>query len=432
MPRALAIILFLILTGETPNVYSGLVHTPLAYVEDLLFQPSFLKFPLWTYALIVMLLLLGGTGPRPRMRARPMDWAMLLSMACVALWLALGAARGGDLRQAGFQTFSFLQALAFAFLIMAVMRTPHHYAMLLKAIVAAAAYRSVMAVGVYVFVVRDLPWIKTPDCMTSHDDTVLFVTALVILLMSALLRSTKSARRLAWLLGPLILIAIQLNNRRLAWVSLVGALVAAYAAFPPERNKRQIKRLVLCVAPLLAFYVVIGWGRPERIFKPLQAFASVSSEQDLSTRSRDNENDGLIYTLEQNGALGTGFGHEYIETDTSLSARAFTQYRFIPHNSMLAVLAFTGLFGFTGILLPLPISVFLNVRTCRAAASKPIERVAAVVGVAEVAICINQMYGDMGFFSGTTLTILATAFATAGRLSAWSGAWPTDIQRPRS
>ncbi|MFS8071584.1 MAG: hypothetical protein ACMG6S_34885, partial [Byssovorax sp.] len=49
----------------------------------------------------------------------------------------------------------------------------------------------------------------------------------------------------------------------------------------------------------------------------------------------------------------------------------------------------------------------------------------------EVAICLNQMYGDMGLFSRTTLTILATALATSGRLSAWSGAWPTRAGRTK-
>jgi hypothetical protein len=177
---------------------------------------------------------------------------------------------------------------------------------------------------------------------------------------------------------------------------------------------------------VLLLYVAVGWGRPEPVFKPLQAFALVGSRDDLSTRSRDNENDGLVFTLASNGFLGTGFGKEYIETDTTLSARAFTQYRYIPHNSLLALLAFTGMAGFTGIFLPIALSVFLNGRVCRVPNVAPAVRVAAAVGVAEVAVCLNQMYGDMGFFSRTTLTILATALATAGRLSAWSGAWPTS------
>ncbi|MFT3768667.1 MAG: O-antigen ligase family protein [Minicystis sp.] len=423
MPRALAILVFLNLMGEDTGTYGGLVTTPLAYVDALLFQPSPLKFPLSTYALVVVLVALGGAGAAPRMRARPMVKALLVSVATIVLWIAIGAVRGGRVDQSGFQTFPFLNGVVLAFALMAAARTPAHHSLLLKAIVAAATFRAAMGVGLYVFVVRKMRWNEAPEFLTAHQDSVLFVTALIILITGALERATPGARRAAWILVPLILAGIQVNNRRLAWVSLLFGLVAAFAAYPPGRIKRRIVRAAMCVAPVVLIYMAVGWGRPESVFKPLRSLSSVGSRDDSSTRSRDNENDGLIFTLAANGALGTGFGHEYIETDTSLSARNFAQYRYIPHNSVLGLLAFTGALGIAGILLPLPISVFLNARTARAARAPP-ERVAAVTGVAAIAICLNQMYGDMGFGSRTTVTVLAIAFAAAGRLSTWTGAWP--------
>jgi hypothetical protein len=420
MPRALAIILFLILTID-----SGLLRTPLVYVSDLLFSPSPLKLPLWTYAQIGLLLAAGGLGKRPYLRAKPLDRALLGSVACFALWIGIGAVRHGDLNQAGFQTFEFLSAILLAFVLMAWMQAPKDYTLLLQAVLVASVYRAGIAILAYVFVARYLPWDKIPECMTSHHDSALFVAGIIILLAGAIEQSSRRARLLAWIFVPVLLVAIQVNNRRLAWVNLASGLLALFVALPGGQTTRRVRRVVMWVAPVLALYVAVGWGRPESVFKPLRAFASVTSRDDLSTRSRDNENDGLIFTLAHNGVLGTGFGKEYIETDTSLSARAFTQYRYIPHNSLLGLLAFTGILGFTGIFLPVALSVFLNGRVCRANGVAPAVRVAAAVGVAEVAICLNQMYGDMGFFSRTTLTILATALATAGRLSAWSGAWPT-------
>lgn len=426
MPRALAIIVFLILTID-----SGLVQTPLVHVSDLLFSPSALKLPLWTYAQIGILLATGGLGKKPHLRAKPLDRALLGSVVCLALWTLVGAARNGDLQQAGFQIFELLSAILLAFVLMAVMKTPRDYAMLLGAVLAASVYRAGTAIIAYVFVARHLPWDKVPECMTSHHDSALFVAGIAILLAGAIEQPTRRARRLALLLVPILLVAIQVNNRRLAWVNLAGALAALSAALPAGAATRRVRRVVIWAVPVLLLYVAVGWGRPESVFKPLRAFASVTSRDDLSTRSRDNENDGLIFTLASNGVLGTGFGKEYIETDTSLSARAFTQYRYIPHNSLLAVLAFTGIGGFTGIFLPIALSVFLNGRVCRAPNVPPAVRVTAAVGVAEVAICLNQMYGDMGFFSRTTLTILATALATSGRLSASSGAWPTRAGRAK-
>jgi hypothetical protein len=428
MPRIIAIMVFLLLAAEHDPTYHQLVPRPMAIVEDGLFTFKIVKVPLWTCVTIVTLLVL-GTGPWPRRRARPMDLAMLASLACGGVWIALGMARGGGLQDCAFQTLAHLDGLVFAFIIMAVMRKPHHYGMILEAIVAAAMYRAVMAIIVFVFVVRHLPPDKVPEFMTDQDDSALFVPGLMIVLVGAVERATKDARRLAWILAPILLVAIYLNNRRIAWVSLVFALAAAYAVFPKGAGKRRVHRAAAVAIPLFAVYAAVGWDRPEPVFKPLAALSSVSSQENSSTRSRDYENDGLVFTLAQtNAAIGTGFGQEYTETNTSLNARrAFPQYRLVPHNSVLGLLTFTGFLGFIGIMLPFPISVFLNARTCRAA-TEPIVRVAAIVGVADIAICMNQMYGSMGYGSRTTLTILATAFATAGRLSVWSGAWPTDAR----
>ena len=423
MPGVIAVILYLMLVAEDGMTYSNLMTTPFRWPYQLLFNASFLKLPVWTYVQLGLLVALGGKGLAPRMRARPMDRALLASIGCIGLWGLLAVFRSRNLPQAGFQTFCFLNAVAFCFLLLATMRTPAHHALLLKAIVAAAIHRSVMAIGFYVFVVRGLPWNVAPEYMTTHDDSVLFVTALMILIANVVERATRSPGGLLAVLGPLILGAIQVNNRRLAWMELVFAVAVAYALLPTSPRKRRVNRGMLVLLPVLVLYVAVGWGRSERIFKPLASFESASSDKDSSARSRDNENAGLIFTFKQGNILGTAWGTEYIETDSSLSARSFLQYRYLPHNSLLGLLAFTGWLGFIGILMPLPISVYLNTRTYRTS-DAPIVRVAAMVGVAEVAICLNQIYGDMGFFSRTTMAILVTGFATAGRLSAWSGAWP--------
>lgn len=423
MPRAMAIIVFLLLVGEDPSIFAGLMSTPAALVEEVLFAPSPIKLPLFTWAALVLLMVLGA-GPSPHMRARPMAKALLVSVSCAALWTVLGVTRGGSLYQTAFQLFPLLNGLLLAALLMAVAHRPQHYAMILKAIVAAAVYRALAGLGLYVFMVRDLPWDKVPEYLTAHGDTVLYVSAVLILLVGAVERATPKARLAACFLVPILLLAIHLNNRRLAWVSLVAGLVAVYAAYPPSASKRRVVRAAAVLLPVLGLYTAIGWGRSERIFKPLRSLESVGSDKDASTLSRDFENEGLLFTFAQYGFLGAGFGIEYIEINTSLSARVFAQYRYSPHNSLLGLLAFTGPLGLAGILMPLPISIFLNARTSRAARA-PLERVVAVVGVAEAAVCLNQLWGDMGFISRTTLTVLATAIAAAGRLSVWTGAFPS-------
>jgi len=115
------------------------------------------------------------------------------------------------------------------------------------------------------------------------------VVAIVFLLVNATeLRGRRSV--LACVVGiPILILAIQENNRRLAWVSLIGALIPYFVLLRPSRAKSVIKRGLLYLAPLIVAYVVIGWGRPEKIFKPLASFATVSTNEDTSTLARNFE-----------------------------------------------------------------------------------------------------------------------------------------------
>jgi hypothetical protein len=222
---------------------------------------------------------------------------------------------------------------------------------------------------------------------------------------------------------PILLYAIQINNRRLAWVSLVGAVATYYFLLRPGKVKRKLTRLALATVPFIIAYVVIGWGRTERIFKPLAAFATVSTVEDASTKARNVENLGLIATANQGWLTGTGWGHKYIELSNKYSiAFAMELWQYVPHNSVLGVFAFTGLLGFAGIWLRVPTAVFLLSRTSRLA-PRPIERAVGIIGVTTIVVCCNQTYGDMGMFSPVTLYTMAVSFAAATRIPSESHVW---------
>jgi hypothetical protein len=264
-----------------------------------------------------------------------------------------------------------------------------------------------------------------PPYVTTHDDTVLYVTGLVLAINNALIRRSRKAVRFAIFAAALIIPVIQFNNRRLAWASLAFSLVLVYFLLPRGKAKRRINVALLVVAPVVGTYVAVGWGRPENIFKPLRSLSSMTSKEDSSTQSRVAENNGLIATLASGGFLtGTGWGHEYIEVDNRFNIEAFfKQWKYIPHNSIIGILAFSGGLGFFSLWLVFPVSVYLNSRTWRIA-KRPVERVASLTSITLVIIVSNQMFGDMGFVSPTNLFVAAAGFAAAGRLSVTSGAWP--------
>src|SRR6202035_3033720 len=84
---------------------------------------------------------------------------------------------------------------------------------------------------------------------------------------------------------------------------------------------------------------------------------------DSSTLFREIENYNLLYTLRQNPFLGTGFGRPFVEAAQNYDISFFKEYHFLPHNSVLGLWAFAGVFGFTGLSVALVVGVFLSARS---------------------------------------------------------------------
>jgi O-antigen ligase len=374
-------------------------------------------------------LLMGGRAARTN-RARPMDRTILASVGTVALWWLYGLATGGMLNPTYTQIRNWVSALLLAWSLANFNRTGDHFLAIGKVVLYAALYRSLSAITFYLVAVRNTDFV--PPLMTTHGDTVLFVVALLLLLSYAIEVRTRGAIALLMLAAPIILVAIQLNNRRLAWASLGGGVPVLYALLPSGgRFTRRLNRILLLAAPIVLLYVAVGWGRTERVFKPLAAFASMGGGKvDASTKARDNENMGLISMVQDSPFIGTGWGHQWREVDSTYTVptAVFPMYHYLPHNTIAAMLAFCGLVGFAGTWMVFPVSAFLNARTYRVSRN-PIVRVAGATGVVQVVVCTNQMFGDMGLIDPTVACIMATGIAAAARLSVSSGAWPQSSRR---
>jgi O-antigen ligase len=187
---------------------------------------------------------------------------------------------------------------------------------------------------------------------------------------------------------------------------------------------------LLASVPLFAMYVAAGWGRTESIFKPVGAISTMfGAHADASSEMRDIENYNLVQTLKSNPLVGTGWGHEYKEVSVAISIKeAFEQYRYIPHNSVLGLLAFSGLIGFGLVWQMFVVAGFFHAVSTRAARS-PVMRTAGIVGLATLATFIFQMWGDMGWDTLSPVVLMAVSVGTAVRLPVLVGAWPSKTRR---
>src|SRR5262249_753938 len=149
---------------------------------------------------------------------------------------------------------------------------------------------------------------------------------------------------------------------------------AAVAAFmfwitaPPSRAKRLLARgLLLSTVPAL-LYLAVGWSSGSRVFAPARTVRSLfDANVDASTKWRDIENDDLVFTFKQAPVLGAGFGHPFLGVEKLPGdlTGVYDLEPYIPHNSVLGLWAFGGLFGFALLWLIYPVGVFFSVRAYR-------------------------------------------------------------------
>ena len=347
--------------------------------------------------------------------------ALAISGAAV-LWLGfLGAARGGDMRQAFWQCRQLLWMPAFAGLFCYALQGPRDLRVLLVALTATSCAKVAMAAYFVLRVAR--PFGVEPPTATSHNDTVLYVVVLATWAAIAIDKPSFARIAMAAAVWGWTLFGVALNHRRTAYVSLAATLLLLLIGLSGRARRRALFVSLACL-PVLLPYLALARHRSYGIFTPAAHLWSAIEQKDLSSATRDIENFNLVVTMKQHRLIGSGWGHEYIELVKGDDiSKAFEQYRYIAHNSVLWLLGIGGEVGFTLLGLPLVVGAFLAARA-RTFARTNGERVAAFAVIAVIACYLLQAWSDMGVISWTASGLLACALALGGKLAVSSGAWP--------
>lgn len=443
------VLLVLILSLDTEEDAQGVWHSPLSALGDLLrynVDKLFPAIPLKLSGMELLVLFLLCLAVHRKMTRNPIDSAgqeqsaAVLSGAVVVFLLALvyatvnGLTDGGSVKFAIVQVRPLLHIAVMYLLFVLSYRGPRDHALVAKIVLLTACVRSALAVWAD-RAVRSTPWFSEngPEhwhCPTNHGDSVLFSLACVVLIAHFLERTDRRRLTKAALLLPVIFVGMLVNQRRLAWVDLMLALVCIYAISPWVAWKRFVTRVLLVSAPIALLYVAAGWNSQSVIFKPVRMVRSVSdSNVDRSTLYREIENWNLAKSISESPIMGRGFGHpftEYIKGDDISSI--FELYAIEPHNSVLGLALFGGYVGFTGMWMLLAIGIFLAVRSYRFS-SRPEDRAAALCALAAFLVCCIQTFGDMGQFYVQFQIFLALALAVVSKLAITSGAWPRRLRK---
>lgn len=364
--------------------------------------------------------------PRPLLRL-----AALAALGTAFTWL-WGLATGGDFGKSLWQLNRVMYLPLLIYLFHLGLRGPQDLGALLKVILYAVVYKSLLALFVvFSFEVPMDPATGStrPPYATSHQDSVLFATgfAAVVVLLLERIGGTKRALKLAMWLLPLIAAGIWANNRRTAWVQVGLVFWALYMLTADNPVKRTIRRALVVLAPVVAIYVGWGWNGGGPLFKPVHTLRSVvDAKSDGSSNWRELENFDILQTIKAYPLLGTGYGHGYLEI-IQLPAVSYDLERWCPHNSLLAIWGFAGVVGFTTLTLSWIAGIYFAVRSY-GASREPQVRAGALMIIGIMVIYLVQAWGDLGIGSWISVFLVGPALAMAGKLAVHTGQW-TDASR---
>lgn len=432
----------LLIDDPSARPFAGAWTSPLAPVADLLYENlhRFTGIEALRFSLLELLVLalLGlallrrilGTAARDEVAPAPalFTGAVVGAFLTLLLLLAWGLARGGDFRSSLWQLRQLLFLPLVTLLFLVSLRGPRDFKLLGTLLVASALIKTGLGVWINETVFRPLN--VRPPFVTTHADSMLFALALVAVVVAWNERRSRRTWAILLLAGPLLLLAMRVNNRRLVFVEAGAALAMVFTLVPWTGLKRAVARVFILAVPVCALYLAVGWDSTSRIFRPVQMVRSiVQPETDRSTAMRDIENYNLTVTFRSSPLIGLGFGHPYVEQVRADDiSEIFSLYRYIPHNSVLGLWAFCGLFGFAALWLPMMSGLFLAVRAYHLAAD-PLLRTAALTAASMVVIHLLQAWGDMGTQAWSGVFLMGACLASAAQLAVAMGAYPPPHRR---
>jgi hypothetical protein len=369
-------------------------------------------------------------SPRSRPLAPPLRYAMWAFIAAIVALALTGLARGGEMDPAYWQVRQLVYLPVFAWLLSQALDRPRDHLLLAPLVLSVAVIKA--AVGLYFHFAIARPQGLVPPVILSHSETMLFCLSAALVAVRWLENpDARSLRRCLWFL-PTMLLVIWLNNRRIAYVGLAGVALVVWKFTRWNVAKQAVARAGLFAIPLFVIYVGAGWTSDAPAFKPVASIRTMISPDknvaeagaDSSTRAREIENFNLSQTARQH-PLGTGLGHGYEEViqgpDISTD---FSLYRYIPHNSVLWMMATGGPLGFFLLWSLFVVGIYLAARAHRLAAT-PTERMSALASICAQLLFLIQAWGDMGTQNWSTTWLAAAALAVAGKLALSTGAWPS-------
>jgi O-antigen ligase len=322
-----------ILMGILP-LYKNLEDfTPLTFVYANLVE-------LWLVALVAIWFVRGVARGDLALRPPACPAAWTLAALAVGATFAGGVVTGGDFKIALWEVRALGYLFGFAWFVPQVLERRRDFSALLWVVVVALGAKAIQGLYRYFVVLR--MQLGLDDTFMAHEDPVMFVPLLFLLVALVHYRAGGRLTRCLALATPLMLAALVLTQRRVAYVSLV-VCGAFFVAILVPAARRTYARVAVPAALAGALYVLLFYGSPSPLGRPIERAMLLFDSDNASNEFREIEFENLVHTIEAH-PWGVGFGHPF-EMVRSLPP-TWVLYEYIPHNEILWVWVKAGTVGF--------------------------------------------------------------------------------------
>jgi hypothetical protein len=342
----------------------------------------------------------------------PVPWA--LAAGTIALTFLYGVRTGGDVKIALWEVRAFGYLFILSWLLPQIIERRRDLRLILWVFTVGLGAKALQ--GLYRYFVTLRMQIDLEETFLAHEDPVMFIPLFFLFATLLHYRAAPRLQRALLFATPVMLVALVLTQRRIAYVSLPLCVVFFLLQLSPA-PRRTLVRLGLPVAMAGALYVALFFGSDSPAARPIDRALQLFDTTNTSNSYRVVEMENLRITVRMH-PWGIGFGHPFeIQYDLP---QVWGFWDYIPHNEILWIWVKSGTMGFI-------VVMFFFARLIAEAtwAHKRLRdpllcAVAPVIGLA----IVNQLiasYFDLQLTFGRNMIYLGTLLGLLEPIERWGG-----------
>jgi O-antigen ligase len=350
------------------------------------------------------------------LRLKPIVCPVAWSLAAVTIVLTFlyGVLTGGDVKAALWEVRAMGYLFILSWLIPQLIERRRDLELVLWVMVIGLGAKAMQGLYRYFVILR--MQMDLEDSFLAHEDPVMFIPLFFLLSTLIHYRAAPRLTRALLVTSPIMLLALVLTQRRVAYVTL-PLCVAFFVVQVTPGPRRTFVKLAAPLALLGGLYIALFYGSPTPLGRPIDRALQLFDSDNTSNAYRVVELENLRTTIRAH-PWGIGFGQPFLVQYDLPKVWAFWNY--IPHNEILWIWVKSGTVGFIIVMYFFARLIAEATWAHRRLRDPLLKALAPIIGLT----LINQIvasYYDLQLTFGRNMVYLGTLVGLLGPIERWGG-----------